>query len=143
MRAFTTPVQFTIPFALDEMPMRIASIGSCFSEKIVELLNHAGFACASNPNGIVYNPVSMERSVLHISENQPYTEKDFFFFNGKYHSMEHHGSFSRETLSEAILAAEKSRNAFSEFPIITGKRVAMGLSLAAGDSISRPRISQK
>ena len=74
MRSLTTPVQFSIPFDFSKMPMRFASIGSCFSEKIVELLHHAGIECASNPNGIVYNPSSIGKSVRHIVEDLPYEE---------------------------------------------------------------------
>ena len=115
MRPLTTPVNFEIPFQLETMPQRFASIGSCFSEKITELLSHAGFECISNPNGIVYNPYSLEQSVRYISGDIPYGEETFFQYNGLYHSREHHGCFSSETLSGAMEKAETSRKGFRKF----------------------------
>lgn len=115
MRPLTTPVQFSIPFDFSKMPMRFASIGSCFSEKIVELLHHAGIECASNPNGIVYNPSSIGKSVRHVVKNLPYEEEAFFHHNGLYHSMEHHGAFSDKELEAVKNAVKKIRLQFREF----------------------------
>ena len=110
-----TPVHFSIPFPFDSMEQRFASIGSCFSEKAVRLLSDAGFQCCSNPNGIIYNPVSIANAVSHITENIPYTGNDIFPFGGKFHSREHHGSFSGETEEETIRNAEQTRKTFADF----------------------------
>ena len=115
MRPLTTQVNFTIPFALEKMPDRFASIGSCFSEKIIELLSHDGFEYCSNPNGIVYNPHSIAKAIQHISKDQPYDPETFFLYDGKFHSGEHHGSFSRNTLEEITAAVEDSRKTFRKF----------------------------
>lgn len=115
MRVLTTPVTFQMPFSLENMPRRVASIGSCFSEKIVELLSFGGFECASNPNGIVYNPASIAESVLHITENRPYDENDFFEYAGIFHSREHHGCFSSEDLEQLRKNTEQKRAEFREF----------------------------
>ena len=87
------------------MPRRIASIGSCFSEKVIELLASGDFECRSNPNGIVYNPVSIAESVRHITERIPYAESDLFRHDGKIHSREHHGSFSSGSVEETLFKA--------------------------------------
>lgn len=115
MIQLTTPVHFSMPFSFDSMEKRFASIGSCFSEKAVELLSNAGFSCCSNPNGIIYNPVSIANSVIHAAEQLPYTAEDLFAFNGKYHSREHHGSFSGTTPEETLRNAEEKRIAFAGF----------------------------
>lgn len=115
MRPLTTKVSFSFPFALEAMPRRFASIGSCFSEKIVNLLSCGGFECASNPNGIVYNPVSIAGSIRHITENRPYEEEAFFEFGGQFHSREHHGCFSAETLEQLRQKTESARTAFRDF----------------------------
>lgn len=115
MRALTTPVPFSIPFDFSKMPLRFASIGSCFSEKIVELLHHAGAECASNPNGIVYNPYSIGESVRHIVEDLPYDEETFFKYNGLFHSREHHGAFSGEKIESVKESVESSRKRFRDF----------------------------
>ena len=115
MRPLTTPVNFKLPLDLTEQPARFASIGSCFSEKIVELLAHAGFECASNPNGIVYNPYSMARSVNHIVCDIPYGKETFFQYDGLYHSREHHGSFSSAAFADTVTKTERSRLEFRNF----------------------------
>ena len=110
-----TKVQFDFPFRLDPDKARIASCGSCFAENVTELLAAAGIACERNPNGILYNPHSLAKSLLHVMNDQPYTETDFFEYNGLWHGWEHHGSFSSQTLSSALEKAENARIQFRDF----------------------------
>ena len=103
-----TKVQFDFPFRLDPDKARIASCGSCFAENVTELLAAAGISCERNPNGILYNPYSLAQSLLHVMNDQPYTETDFFEYNGLWHGWEHHGSFSSQTFSSALEKAALS-----------------------------------
>lgn len=86
----------------------IASIGSCFSEELVGELLACGFSGAQNPNGILYNPVSIADAMDHVVLGENYTEEDFFEFNGMYHSWLHHGSFSSLDLDCAVDACNRS-----------------------------------
>ena len=86
----------------------IASIGSCFSEELVGELLACGFSGAQNPNGILYNPVSIAYAMDHIVQGENYTGEDFFEFNGMYHSWLHHGSFSSLDLDCAVDACNRS-----------------------------------
>ena len=79
----------------------IASIGSG------ELLA-CGFSGAQNPNGILYNPVSIADAMEHVVQGENYTGEDFFEFNGMYHSWLHHGSFSSLDLDYAVDACNRS-----------------------------------
>ncbi len=90
----------------------LASIGSCFSDTLSRRMSESGFRVVWNPNGILYNPVSIRDALFHAAEDVPYTEGDFFESGGLWHSWLHHGSFSRTSLEEALLAAECSRKAF-------------------------------
>ncbi|MBK8279621.1 MAG: GSCFA domain-containing protein [Saprospiraceae bacterium] len=54
-----SPGQFKIDHA-----NTLLSIGSCFSEHIHERLKDAGFNSRCNPNGIVYNPISIGTQLL-------------------------------------------------------------------------------
>lgn len=99
-----TKVNFGFPFQLDPRTSAIASVGSCFADEVADRLAKAGIDCQRNPNGIVYNPVSLADSIL--SE-----QDELFEFNGVWYSWGHHGSFSapsREELEERI-AASRSR----------------------------------
>ena len=51
----------------------IASIGSCFSEELVGELLACGFSGAQNPNGILYNPVSIADAMEHVVQGENYT----------------------------------------------------------------------
>ena len=86
----------------------IASIGSCFSEELVGELLAFGFSGAQNPNGILYNPVSIADAMDHVVQGENYTGEDFFEFNGMYHSWLHHGSFSSLDLDCAVDACNRS-----------------------------------
>ncbi|MBO4305292.1 MAG: GSCFA domain-containing protein [Lentisphaeria bacterium] len=88
------------------------SMGSCFSEEIVSLLSGAGLSIRENPNGILYNPVSIADSLERIAENRLYTEEDFFFYDGLWRSFSHHGRFSREERCSAVSAANEALKAF-------------------------------
>ena len=90
----------------------IASIGSCFSEELVGELLAGGFSGAQNPNGILYNPVSIADAMERVVLGENYTEEDFFEFNGMYHSWLHHGSFSSRDLDCAVEGCNRSLKHF-------------------------------
>ena len=90
----------------------LTGIGSCFAANMLTKLFSAGFHGMINPNGIVYNAVSIAKSLERIVTGQIYSESDFFFFNNLWHSWEHHGVFSKSNLEEAVLSANNSLNKF-------------------------------
>jgi len=111
----STPVVFSCQ---PERPLNhsdiFVGIGSCFAENMLAKLFNAGIDGMSNPNGIVYNCVSIAKSLKRIEFSDYYTEKDFFLFNGLWHSWEHHGSFSKSKIETAVFnvnsALEKFKN---------------------------------
>ncbi len=107
-----TPLRFVWPLKKFRADLKMASIGSCFSDSLSGRLSESGFRVVWNPNGILYNPVSIRDALFHAAEDVPYTEKDFFEADGLWHSWLHHGCFSRPSRAEALHAAETSRIAF-------------------------------
>jgi hypothetical protein len=71
--------------------------GSCFSENIGLRLQEAGFDTNINPFGILYNPLSISNAVDRIIEKKLYSEGELYFHGGKFHSLDHHGSFQSST----------------------------------------------
>lgn len=69
-------------------------MGSCFTENIGEKLTTGKFNCTINPNGILFNPISVATALLSYINNAPVNEQDIVFNNGLYSSLNHHGSFS-------------------------------------------------
>lgn len=100
-----TRVEFSFPFPQDAHTAVISSIGSCFADAVVERLAAAGVETLRNPNGIVYNPVSLADSLLA-------EETVLFEFNGAWRSWRHHGSFSAETKELLERRIAESRSAF-------------------------------
>ena len=102
-----TRVEFDLPFRLNPHTAVVSSVGSCFADEVAGRLADAGLDVQRNPNGIVYNPVSLADSVLG-------KEADLFEFNGLWHSWNHHGSFSSASRGELEQKIENARSAFRE-----------------------------
>src|SRR5438270_7295041 len=77
-------------------------IGSCFTENIGEKLRTYKFEILENPNGILFNPVSVAEAVNQYLENKKWEEKDLFFYNEAWHSWKHHSRFSGITPAESL-----------------------------------------
>ena len=73
---------------------RIMGIGSCFADNIGNYMKYYGFKLHQNPYGIIYNPISISQCIKQIINHKIYTIEDLIFFNGLYHSLDHHGSFN-------------------------------------------------
>jgi hypothetical protein len=94
---------------------KLMLVGSCFTENIGDKLRKHKFEVHENPNGILFNPVSVSEAIINVVENKQYTEEDLFHFNEAWHSWQHHSRFSGITVDEAlnkINNANKAANAF-------------------------------
>jgi hypothetical protein len=88
---------------------KVISLGSCFAENMAEKFDYFKFQNSTNPFGIIFNPVSIEKIIQRIVKEEFYTEKDVFFYNERWHSYEVHSDLSNadrqellETLNKAI-----------------------------------------
>lgn len=81
---------------------RLLLIGSCFTENIGEKLKKHKFSVLENPNGILFNPVSVAEAIINIIQNKKYAEDDLFCLNETWHSWQHHSRFSGITPEDAI-----------------------------------------
>lgn len=73
---------------------KLILMGSCFSENIGNRLIDCKFKTDLNPFGILYNPLSIEKSLRRMLSGTQYTSSDLICHNEIYHSFDHHGSFS-------------------------------------------------
>ncbi|MGF7231737.1 GSCFA domain-containing protein [Arachidicoccus sp.] len=73
---------------------KILLTGSCFSEHIGGNLLKAKFNVLQNPNGILFDPISVCSSLISYMENKRYTADDLFYLNEAWHSWTHHSRFS-------------------------------------------------
>ena len=86
----------------------VMSLGSCFSECIANHLGEGGMNVLTNPFGVLYNPLSIARTLERILEGRPFTESELTCHNGLYHSWLHHGSFSSEDATQALLMMNRT-----------------------------------
>jgi hypothetical protein len=81
---------------------KIMLTGSCFTEHIGNSLLDAKFSVLQNPNGILFDPASVCRSLISYIENKQYQESYLFQLNDVWHSWQHHSRFSNVNLQEAV-----------------------------------------
>lgn len=77
-------------------------IGSCFAENIGEKLVSHKFNCLVNPNGILFNPISISTALSNYINATPIQENNIVEGNGLFCSLQHHGSFSSVNKSNLI-----------------------------------------
>ncbi len=108
---------------------RMLLIGSCFTEHIGTRLVAGKFPTLANPRGIVYNPVSIARTLHALQQSDFDPENTLFEHQGLWHSWEHHGRFShpdRDTAAEKMRVAHRQAAAFLE----TANRLLLTLGTA-------------
>lgn len=94
-------------------------IGSCFSEEIGSYLKRGKFDILINPNGVLYNPVSVADCLNRIIGGSPFTSEELCRYNDRYLSFSHDTSFTTGSVQETLgklntrleLAARKLKNA--------------------------------
>lgn len=107
-----------IPISKSNNPIdynsKILSVGSCFAENMAEKFDYFKFQNETNPFGIIFNPVSIEKLFSRVCKEELFTEKDVFFHNERWHSFEVHSDLSNadrqellETLNKAISETNK------------------------------------
>ncbi len=83
-------------------PHKLLLIGSCFTENIGEKLRKHKFEVLENPNGILFNPVSVAEAVDQYITNKIYTAADIFEHNETWHSWKHHSRYSGTSQQECL-----------------------------------------
>lgn len=95
---------------------KILMLGSCFADSIGEQMAQRGLNVTLNPFGTLYNPLSIAKAMA-MTDMPELIEHD-----GLWHSMAHHGSFSRPSKEEAEQAVRASidtmQRALSEATVV-------------------------
>ena len=93
---------------------KVLSFGSCFAENMANKFDYFKFQNETNPFGIIFNPVSIEKIIDRTVQEKWFTEKDVFFHNERWHSFDVHSDLSNsdrqellETLNKAISETRK------------------------------------
>ena len=114
-------MQFQVPINIPTLNPSISYtdsillIGSCFTEHIGNHLMNVKFNALQNPNGILFDPMSVCYSLNSYIESKQYTEDDLFYLNECWHSWHHHSRFSnidKVACLNNINAAQKEAHNF-------------------------------
>ena len=81
---------------------RILCLGSCFSTHISDKLLYNGFQVTSNPFGIFFHPVAIEKLIQNSLNQKCYDESDVFFLNERWHYFNAHSDISNSNKSEIL-----------------------------------------
>lgn len=100
MKVLNSHMEFKLQFDIKPPETRInisediLLIGSCFAENIGIRLIENKFKSLINPNGILFNPISILNAIKSYKDEKIFSDNDLLFFNELWHSWEHHGDFS-------------------------------------------------
>lgn len=93
----------------------VFSIGSCFTEHIGHALQDLKFDVLQNPNGILFDPVSVCNSLMSYIRKEPITQEQLFYLNELWHSWQHHSRYSGTDQHEVLKKMNASQDAAHQF----------------------------
>ena len=88
---------------------KLLLIGSCFTEHIGNALADAKLSILQNPNGILFDPVSVCSSLVSYVQNKQYRESELFQLNEVWNSWQHHSRFSHIDRTEGLQIINESQ----------------------------------
>jgi hypothetical protein len=112
---FQIPIQINVPEKQINYRDKILLIGSCFTEHIGNALEELKFSVLQNPNGILFDPISVSKSLVSYIDNRQYNEADLFQLNEVWHSWQHHSRFSNIDKKECLQNINASQTTAHQF----------------------------
>ncbi len=73
---------------------QLLMMGSCFTENIGQKLQALKFNINVNPFGVLFNPLSVAKSLERLLSGELFTENELFYHNDSWHSFMHHSKYS-------------------------------------------------
>ena len=89
---------------------KLLLIGSCFTEQIGTKLSSFKFDMLQNPNGILFNPVSIVHALHSYVDEKKFTSDDLFYHNELWNSWKHHSRFSGMDKNQVLSDINKSQS---------------------------------
>jgi len=106
---------------------KILLMGSCFAESMGGKLEYYKFQSVTNPFGIIFNPISIEKMLQRVVHKKPFTEADIFFHNAIWQCYEVHSELSHtdkniflDRLNEVLFDFNKQINSSTHCLITYG-----------------------
>ncbi len=106
------PAPIDLKLDLDD---QIMLIGSCFTDHMYSHLTASKFHALQNPNGVLFNPVSIAQALTRYMENRHVEGGELFERNGLWNHWEFHSKMSCTDLDEAVLSMNRQITAAHNF----------------------------
>lgn len=95
-----------IPIKKSSFPIsydsRIVSLGSCFAVNMGAKLDYFKFRNTTNPFGILFHPLALEKAIQYSLSGRQFTEDDVFHYNERWHCYDAHSDLSSTDADELI-----------------------------------------
>ncbi|WP_310559830.1 GSCFA domain-containing protein [Flavobacterium sp.] len=96
----------SIPIPKSKNPIdynsKIVSLGSCFAVNISEKFDYFKFQNTTNPVGILFHPLAIEKLIDFAVSGKQFTEKDIFFHNERWNCFDVHSDLSTSNKAEFL-----------------------------------------
>lgn len=93
---------------------KVLLVGSCFTEHISDRLQQHKFGVVSNPNGILFNPLSVASAIDGYIDGRQYSKGELFYLNELWNSWDHHTRFSDIDADAAVKGINESQKRAAE-----------------------------
>lgn len=126
---FRTNIQLQKEHHLIDYNANLLLVGSCFSENIGNKLAYYKFQVSSNPFGILFNPIAIERLITNAVNNKVYNKEDIFKLNERWHCFDAHSDLSNIN-SAKLLQNLNTAIEFTQQKIKTATHIIITLGTA-------------
>jgi hypothetical protein len=120
----TTAVQFNSESTLT-YNNKFIFVGSCFSDHIANKMLEDGFSVAANPQGILYNPLSIGQCVSNLLTQRKWDATDLVRLSEFYISWQHHGAFKSLNAQSAL---DKMNDSVKKCSVQIGSKMVLILT---------------
>jgi hypothetical protein len=136
---FSTP----IPIAKSNHPIdynsKIVSLGSCFAVNIGQKFDYFKFSNTTNPFGILFHPLALEKFIGYALQEKQFTDADVFQQNDLWHCFDAHSYFSHPN-KEALLNNLNSACLLANAQLKEATHLIITLGLHGCTVIPKPEI---
>ena len=99
---FTTKIPIPKSIHQIDYNSKILSLGSCFAVNIGDKFDYFKFQNTTNPFGILFHPLAIEKLINFAVSQKKFTEEDLFFYNERWHCFDTHSDLSNPNKEELL-----------------------------------------
>jgi hypothetical protein len=125
----TTPIKLSRQNPPINYSSKVLLLGSCFAQNMGEKLEYYKFQQCTNPFGILFHPVAIEKLIARAVNQNWFTSKDVFLQNEQWHCFLAHSKLSN-TSKEDLISALNSALEKLRFSLLEASHVVFTFGTA-------------